>query len=77
MAELKIAEEVWHDFVNLARRRRQKADVLAERLLRDFLQREADERLLARSERAAHRAKFRISDSEEIVRRLRRKRKQI
>jgi predicted transcriptional regulator len=75
LAEVVIREELWKKLVALARRRRQKAESLAEQALRDYVRRAADEELLERSERAAHRTKFRISETEEIVRKLRRSRK--
>jgi predicted transcriptional regulator len=75
MAAITIREEVWHDLVALARQRRRRAQALAEEALRDYLQRAADEELLARSERVARRAPFHIEESEEVIRRARQKRK--
>jgi hypothetical protein len=46
---------------------------LAERVLHEFIQRAADEELLARSERAARRAQFRMEDTEEVLRQYRRR----
>ena len=48
------------------------AQALAERVLQEFVQRVSDEELLARSEQAARRARFRIGEAEEIVRQHRR-----
>jgi hypothetical protein len=73
MAELKIQESLWDDFVAVAEREKTPPHELAERVLRDYIQRVSDEELLARSERASRRARFRISDAEEIVREHRRR----
>ena len=75
MAELVIRERLWQELVAVARQRRQRAQELAERVLRDYVKRVADEELLARSERAARRAKFPIGKTEEIIRQVRRNRK--
>jgi len=74
MADLRIRESLWDDFVAVAERKQARPDELAERVPRDSIQRAADEELLARSERAARRARFRMADSEEIVREHRRRR---
>ena len=73
MAEISIPEKLWLDFVDIARARQQKPETLAAEALRDYLQRLADEELLARSEKAARRSKFRIEEAEQIVKRHRRK----
>jgi len=75
MAAITVREEVWQDLVTLARQRRRRAESLAEEALRDYLQRAADEDLLARSERAARRAPFRIEETEEVIRRTRLKKR--
>jgi hypothetical protein len=74
MAELSIQESLWDDFVALAERRQVQPDTLAEHVLRDYIQRAADEELLAGSERAARRARFRMADTEAIIRDHRRRR---
>jgi hypothetical protein len=74
LAAVLIREKVWKDFVALAHQRHQKADALAEQVLRDYVRRVADEELLSRSVRAARRAKFRMEETEEIVKRFRRSR---
>jgi hypothetical protein len=51
VAEVKIPENLWQDFVAMARQQRAKPEALAEKVLRDYLQRVADEDLLAHSER--------------------------
>jgi hypothetical protein len=73
MAELTIQEALWNAFVAVAQREQTPPQELAERVLRDYIQRASDEELLVRSERAARRAPFRIADTEEIVRRYRRR----
>jgi len=73
MAELEIQERLWNDFAAVARRRETPPQALVEELLRDFIQRASDDELLARSQRAARRARFRMADTEELVRRYRRR----
>jgi hypothetical protein len=68
MAELTIQEALWNDFVAVAQREQTPPQELAERVLRDYIQRVSDEELLARSERAGRRASFRVASTEEIVR---------
>ncbi len=75
MAAVVIRENLWKDFVALADQQHVKAEALAEQVLRDYLQRVADEELLSRSARAARRAKFRMEETEEIVKQVRRSRK--
>lgn len=77
MAALVIRDKVWKDFVSLAQQRHQKPDVLAEQVLREYVQRMEDEELLARSARAARRAKFRMEETEDIVKRFRRHRERM
>jgi hypothetical protein len=75
LAEVKIPETLWQDFVAVAKRQRHQPEALAQEVLQEYLQRIADEDLLADSERAARRARFPIEKTEEIIRQYRRKRK--
>jgi len=75
MTELVIETKVWNGLVEVARQRRQKPERLAAQVLRDFLQHQADEDLLARSEQAARRTTFRLAESEEVVRKHRARKK--
>jgi hypothetical protein len=72
-----IREKLWKDLVAVARKRGQRAESLAQNALSEYLQRVTDEDLLHRSERAAHKAKFRIGDTEQIIRKWRRSRQGI
>ena len=72
MAEITIPEKLWRAFTTVAQQQRRKAESLAEEVLRDYLQRKADEALLACSERAARRSGVRLEDAETLVRRSRR-----
>ena len=72
MVEIEIQDALWNQVVAIARRRRTPPQALAERVLQEFVQRVSDEELLARSEQAARRARFRIGEAEEIVRQHRR-----
>jgi hypothetical protein len=73
MPAVKIRQGLWKDLVTAAEKQRQKPETLANQALQDFLQRMADEELLARSAAAARRAPLRMADSEEAIRRYRRK----
>ena len=73
MPEVMIRESVWREFVAVAQKKRQTPQSLAQRVLRDYVQRVSDEELLARSARAAQRAPFPIRDSEDVVGEFRRK----
>jgi hypothetical protein len=73
MPEVKIRQGIWKELVAAAERHRQKPEALANQVLRDFLQRMADEELLARSASAARRSPLRIRDTEEVIRRHRKK----
>jgi hypothetical protein len=75
LAEIVIRETLWKDLVALARERHQKAEALVEQVLRDYVQHVADEELLSRSARAARQAKFRMQETEEIVKKFRASRK--
>jgi hypothetical protein len=73
MVELEIQDALWHEFVAIAQRQQTPPRALAERVLREYIQRTADQELLARSEQAARRARFRIEETEEVVRQHRRR----
>jgi hypothetical protein len=73
MPAVQIPQGVWNDLVVAAEKQRRKPETLANQALRDFLKRTADEELLSCSSHAARRAPFRAADTEEVVRRYRRK----
>lgn len=75
MPEVTIRESVWRQFIAVAQKKRQAPETLAQRVLRDYVQRVSDEELLVRSARAARRAHFPIHDSEAVVRAFRRRTK--
>ena len=75
MPELKIAKELWEDFVAIAAKRKKKPESLAREVLRDFVQQFTDEELLERSSAAARQSPFRIEESEDVVRQYRRNQK--
>jgi hypothetical protein len=74
MPAVEIRQGVWNDLVVAAEKRRRKPETLANEALRDFLQRAADEELLARSARAARRSPLRAANAEEAISRYRRDR---
>jgi hypothetical protein len=75
VAEIVIKEKVWQELAQVARRRRKKPQDLAHTALVEFLKRQADEDLLARSSRAAQKTAFSISDTEEVIRQHRKEKK--
>ncbi len=75
MPEVMIRDNVWRQFVAVANKKHQPPEALAQRVLRDYVQRVSDEELLARSAGAARRAPFSIRDSEEVLRDFRRRRR--
>jgi predicted DNA-binding protein (UPF0278 family) len=74
MADVKISETVWRTFVQAARARGRKPERLAEKALKVYVQQMGDEQLDAETRHAARKAKFRIADTEEIIRQYRRER---
>ncbi len=68
MVEIEIQDALWDEFAAIARSQRTPPEALAEQVLREFVQRVSDEALLARSERAARRSRFRIEETENIIR---------
>ena len=73
MAEIVIREDVWQSFVAVAKDLRRQPRRLAEKVLKDYAEILAREKLLAETERAAQRASFDIEDTEEIIREYRRR----
>jgi hypothetical protein len=73
MPAVRIRQGVWEDLVLAAEKRRQKPETLANHALQDFLQRMADNELLSCSANAARRAPLRATDTEDAIRRYRRK----
>jgi hypothetical protein len=73
MPAVQIRQGLWNDLVVAAEKKRLKPEALANQALRDFLQRAADEELLARSSRSARRTAFPASETEDVIRRYRRK----
>jgi hypothetical protein len=73
VAEIKVGENLWKDFVAVAKRHRKNPASLAARVLREYLQRIADEELLRHSERAAQSRGITIAQAEAAIKELRRK----
>jgi hypothetical protein len=76
MAAIQLAEDLWRHFVAMAKKKREKPELLAERVLRDYLLRKADEELLVRSESAAQRNGVTIPKAEGAGKERRRRAKQ-
>jgi hypothetical protein len=66
MANLIIPNSLWKRLTDEANRQRQKPETLAERALRGYLGRLADERLMADTARAARQAPFPIGATEDV-----------
>lgn len=75
MIDVKVRESVWQNFLEIARKQRKSPDSLVHRVLLDYIERTADEELLRRSQAAAQKAPFKISETEKIIRRQRRNRR--
>lgn len=75
MPEITIQEPLWRQLVQAARRRRKRPADLADTAVREFLERQADEELLAKSSRAAQKTAFQIGDTEEVIRKHRKRKK--
>ena len=75
MPEVTIQDTVWQGLVEVAKKRRQKPETLAGAVLREFLQRQADEELLAKSAAAAKKTAFHLADTEEVIRQFRKRKK--
>ena len=75
LAEVTIKESTWKGLVKVARQRGKNPGTLADEALRDFLEREVDEELLERSSQAAQKTGFAIRDTEEIIRKQRKRKK--
>lgn len=74
MPAVTVRENLWKDLLVVAEKQRQKPEALANQALKDFLERVSDEELLQKSSAAARRSPLRISQTEEVIRRYRRKR---
>ncbi|MGQ0637074.1 MAG: hypothetical protein ACT4QC_20890 [Planctomycetaceae bacterium] len=72
MIDVKIRDKTWKDFLAVARKKRRSPAALMQRVLESYLQTVADEELIAQSQRDARRARFRVEDTEEIIRQFRR-----
>jgi predicted transcriptional regulator len=71
MPSINLRPATWQELVALAKRQQQKPDRLAERALRDFLIRTADEELLTKSRRAALRNGKTIREIENAIKQQR------
>jgi uncharacterized protein len=71
MPDLKIRQALWNDLQAAAAKQGEQPESLASKALKEFLDRLADDDLIARSQRAARRAKLRIGEAEQAIRRHR------
>jgi hypothetical protein len=73
MPAVKIRQGLWKDLVAAAQKQRRKPETLANQALQDYLQRMTDKDLLSRSAQAARRSPLRTGETEDAIRRYRRK----
>jgi hypothetical protein len=71
MPDLRIRQQLWNDLRAAAAKQGEQPESLATKALQEFLDRLADEDLIARSQHAACRSKLRIADTEQAIRRHR------
>lgn len=76
MVAIKVGENLWGQFVSVAKKKQKKPERLAEMILREYLAQAADEELLARTEKAARRKGASIAKVEAEIKELRRKPRQ-
>ena len=73
MPEVQIQQGLWNGLKTAAAKQGKRPEVLANRALKEFLSRLADEDLIARSSRAARRAPLRLADTERVIREYRKR----
>jgi hypothetical protein len=73
MPAVHVRQGVWDDLVVASQKQRRKPETLANQAVQDFLERTADAELVSHSGRAARRAPHRAANTEEFIRRYRRK----
>jgi len=62
-----LQESLWESLVALAKKKRKKPSSLVQQAVRDYLQRVADEELLAESERQARRSGISAANVESLI----------
>lgn len=75
MPDLKVQQQVWDEIRTAAAKQGQRPESLANRALKEYLQRLADEELIAESQREARRAPLKVRDTERAIREHRAKRR--
>jgi hypothetical protein len=75
MPELPIRQKLWDEFRLVAERQNKRPEALAQKLLREYVERCSDEELIARSSASARKAKLAAHETEEVIRRYRRRKK--
>lgn len=75
MAQITIREPLWSEITGLVRRKGKSPTAVAEKALREFLERQEAEELLARSDRIARKARFKLADTEKLIQTFRERRK--
>ena len=75
MAELTLASALWREWTAFAKRKRSTPGQLAERALREYLERMEDEELLVRSRRAARKNTANLAQVEKAIKERRTKKR--
>jgi hypothetical protein len=75
MPDVTIRPRVWDSLKTAAEKHGEKPEALANRALREFLARLADEDLITQSIESAKRSPLRLSQTEEVIRRRRQRSK--
>lgn len=75
MPALPIRQKLWDDFRVVAERQNKRPEALAQQVLREYVRRYSDEELIARSSHFARAAPFVAGETEEVLRRHRRRKK--
>jgi hypothetical protein len=73
MPAVEIRPGVWKGLVDAAEKRRRRPEALANDALQEFVERLADEELISRSAASARRSGLRMQNSEQAIRRYRRR----
>jgi hypothetical protein len=75
MPEVRIKQSVWNSIRSAALKQGRKPEALANRALREFLQRLEDEELIARSQKAARKSAFPLAETENVIRQYRQRKR--
>ena len=75
--QLQVSSRLWKDLMSAAERKSRKPQAMAKEALRDYLQRLEDDELFEQSCAAAKRSGFDFRKTEEVIKSMRRQRRQV